>query len=70
MVFRQVTNRRYYDDAVKLLELASRATALYTQQPGDQKNRVLRLLLSNCTLQNATLQQPTAPLQKTVRDSS
>ena len=52
----QVANRRYYDDGVKLLELASRAHELYAKQPGDQKNRFLQILLSNCTLQNGTLQ--------------
>ena len=51
----QVANRRYYDDGVKLLELASRAYELYAKQPGDQKNRFLQVLLSNCTLQDGTL---------------
>lgn len=52
----QIANRRYYDDGVKLLELASRAHELYAKQPVEQKNRLLRVLLSNCTLQNGTLQ--------------
>ena len=51
----QVADRRYYDDGIKLLELASRAYELYAKQPVEQKNRLLRVLLSNCTLQNGTL---------------
>jgi hypothetical protein len=52
----QVADRRYYDDGIKLLELASRAYELYAKQPVEQKNRLLRVLLSNCTLQHGTLQ--------------
>jgi len=51
----QVADRRYYDDGIKLLELASRAYELYAKQPVEQKNRLLRVLLSNCTLQDGTL---------------
>jgi len=51
----QVADHRYYDDGLKLLELASRAHELYLKQPPEQKNKFLRILLSNCTLQNATL---------------
>lgn len=37
-------------------KLASRAYELYAKQPVEQKNRLLRVLLSNCILQNGTLQ--------------
>ena len=51
----QVADHRYYDDGLKLLELASKAHELYSKQPLEQKNRFLRILLSNCTLQDGTL---------------
>lgn len=51
----QVADHRYYDDGFKLLELASKAYELYTKQPVEQKNKFLRILLSNCTLQDGTL---------------
>ena len=50
-----VADHRYYDDGLKLLELASKAHELYSKQPFEQKNRFLRILLSNCTLQDGTL---------------
>jgi hypothetical protein len=50
-----VADHRYYDDGLKLLELASRAHELYLKQPSEQKNKFLRILLSNCTLQEGTL---------------
>ena len=46
---------RYHDDGVRLLELASRAYALYAKQSAEQKNKFLRIMLSNCTLQGGTL---------------
>lgn len=51
----QVADHRYYDDGLKLLELASKAHELYSQQPSEQKNKFLRILLSNCILQDGTL---------------
>ncbi|HEV2175530.1 MAG TPA: hypothetical protein VGR71_18275, partial [Nitrospira sp.] len=51
----QVADHRYYDDGLKLLELASKAYQLYVKQPPEQKNRFLRILLSNCTLRDGTL---------------
>lgn len=51
----QATNLPYYDDGLKILELASRAHKLYLKQSPEQKNKFLRILLSNCTLQDATL---------------
>lgn len=51
----QVADHRYYDDGLKLLELASKAYELYSKQPLEQKNKFLRILLSNCALQDGTL---------------
>jgi site-specific DNA recombinase len=50
-----VSDHRYYEDGFKLLELASKAHELYSKQIPEQKNRFLRILLSNCTLQCGTL---------------
>jgi hypothetical protein len=51
----QVADYRYYDNGLKLLELASKAHELYSKQLPEQKNKFLRILLSNCTLQDGTL---------------
>lgn len=51
----QRANRCYYEDGFKLLELASRAHILYSKQPAEQKNRLLKALLSNCTLESGTV---------------
>lgn len=51
----QVADHRYDDDGLKLLELAARAHELYAQQSFEQKNKFLRIILSNCTLQDGTL---------------
>ena len=51
----QVADHRYFEDGFKLLELASKAYQLYSKQPPEQKNKFLRILLSNCTPQGGTL---------------
>lgn len=52
----QEADRRYYDDGIRLLELASRAYELYAKQSAEQKNKFLRIMLSNCTLKDGSLQ--------------
>jgi hypothetical protein len=51
----QSADRRYYEDGFRLLELAAKSHQLYQNQPPDQKNKFLKILLSNCTLQDGTL---------------
>jgi site-specific DNA recombinase len=51
----QGADRQYYDDGLKLLELASRAYELYAKQSPEQKNKFLKIVLSNCTLEHATV---------------
>jgi len=51
----QGADRRYFDDGLKLLELASRAYELYAKQLPEQKNKFLKIVLSNCTLEHATV---------------
>ncbi len=46
---------RYLNDGVRLLELASRAYELYSKQSAEEKNKFLKIMLSNCTLQGGTL---------------
>jgi len=51
----QSADRKYYEDGFKLLELAAKAHQLYKTQPPEQKNKLLKILPSNCTLQDGTL---------------
>ena len=51
----QGADRQYYDDGLKLPELASRAYELYAKQSPEQKNKFLKIVLSNCTLEHATV---------------
>jgi hypothetical protein len=67
----QVADHKYYEDGFKILELVSRAYELYRIQPPDQKNKFLRILLSNCTLNDGTLypvyKKPFDPLAQGVK---
>lgn len=51
----QHANGAYFTEGVKLIELAQQAHALYVTKPPEEKRTLLRLLLSNCTLVDATL---------------
>ncbi|HBP90846.1 MAG TPA: recombinase family protein [Nitrospiraceae bacterium] len=51
----KTANRAYYEDGIKILELANRAYSLYIQQSPHEQRRLLNVLLSNCTLTNGTL---------------
>jgi hypothetical protein len=48
-------NQAYFEEGIKILELANRAYSLYIQQPPQEQRRLLNVLLSNCTLTNGTL---------------
>ena len=59
-IFEELNNCRVSDDqaylqGVKILELAAKAHELYKKQNSDEKNKFLRILLSNCTLDNGTV---------------
>ena len=45
----------YYDDGLRILELARRAYSWYIEQTPPEKRRLLQVLLSNCTLDGSTL---------------
>ena len=47
-------NRRYIDEGIKILELAQYAHARYVAGTAEIKGQILRFLLSNCTLKDAT----------------
>ena len=48
-------NSAYFEEGVKILELANRAYSLYIQQSPHEQRRLLDVLLSNCTLTNGSL---------------
>ncbi len=48
-------NVNYFDQGVKILELAHRAYPLYLSQNAFEKRKLLDYILSNCTLTNGTL---------------
>ena len=48
-------NRNYYEQGVEFLELAQAAPWLYLSQTVDEKAKLLRTLLSNCTMKGTTL---------------
>ena len=48
-------NRAYFEEGIKILELANRAYSLYVQQTPHEQRRLLNVLLSNCTLTNGSL---------------
>lgn len=48
-------NRNYYEQGVEFLELAQAAPSLYLSQTVDEKAKLLRTILSNCTIKGATL---------------
>ena len=47
-------NRNYYEQDVDFLELAQTAPSRYLSQTVDEKAKLLRTLLSNCTIKGAT----------------
>jgi len=52
----QTLNRTFEpENGLKLIELAAQSYALYVKQPPEEKNKFLKILLSNCTLERTTL---------------
>ena len=51
----QQANHNYFDEGVKLLELAQLGLEQYDAKPPEEKRHFLKFLLSNCTLQDVTL---------------
>ncbi len=48
-------NRNYYEQGVRFLELAQTASDQYLEQPAEEQAKLLRLLLSNCTIKGVSL---------------
>lgn len=51
----QNVNQTYFEDSIRLLELAQRAPALFEKQQASEKRRLLNFLLSNCTWKDGKL---------------
>jgi len=45
----QTANESYFDEGLRLLELARRAHMLFRRQPENEKRRLLDFVVSNCT---------------------
>ena len=58
----QTANESYFDEGLRLLELARRAHMLFRQQPANEKRSLLDFVVSNCTWKQgelrATYRQP------------
>ena len=57
----QKANQGYMEEGIKIFELAQRFVPLYDAATPDEKQQILRFLLLNCTLSDAT---PTATYRK------
>ena len=57
-----IQTQSYFDEGLRLLELARRAHMLFRQQPANEKRRLLGFVVSNCTWKQgelrATYHQP------------
>ncbi len=51
----QNANKSYFDEGIKILELASKAYFLYQKQEAPEKRKLLNFLLSNCQVIDGTL---------------
>ncbi len=49
------SNHNYYEDGTKIIELASKAALLFRKQPAEEKRKLLKIILSNCYLENDLL---------------
>ena len=50
-----VANRNYVEQAMEILELSKDAYSLYVSQKGDEKRKLMKMILSNCTIDGLTL---------------
>lgn len=51
----ETSNINYYEDGVRILELAKKAYSLYKSATGEEKRKLLNLVLSNCYLEGKNL---------------
>ena len=47
-----VADKKYYEEGVKILELLKNAYSIYSKQTNSEKRKMLKFLLSNCTLKD------------------
>ncbi len=48
-------NQSYYDEGIRILELANKAYSLYLRQNHQERAKLLRTVLSNCSLKDGNL---------------
>jgi hypothetical protein len=48
-------NQVYFDEGIRLLELAQKAGKLFREQPAAEKRQLLGFVLSNCAWKNGQL---------------
>ncbi len=48
-------NQSYYDEGVRILELANKAYSLYLKQDHYERAKLLKIVLSYCSLKDGTL---------------
>ncbi len=51
----ETANRNYLDAGIRVLELSTRATELFEEQPALEKRRLLKFMISNCTWRDGEL---------------
>lgn len=70
----QAANQTYFEEGIRLLELARNAANLFQMQPAGEKRRLLDFVLSNCSWKDgkltATLRQPFDVIAGTVANDA
>ena len=51
----KTSNFNYYDEGVRIIELANSAYTRFKSQPAEEKRKILKLVLSNCYLEDKKL---------------
>lgn len=51
----QTANKSYFDQGVRILELAEKAHSLFVRQKSEEKRKLLNIVVSNCTLTTGSL---------------
>ncbi|MGB8657427.1 MAG: recombinase family protein [Candidatus Zixiibacteriota bacterium] len=55
ITYHQNANKSYFDEGIKILELANKAYFLYQKQEAHEKRKLLNYILSNCQVIDGTL---------------
>lgn len=60
-------NTNYFEQGIRILELAQKAYSAYLEQDNTGKRKLLNILLSNCTLNDGKRWKPLSYISKTLR---